>query len=122
MMLLRQAVLRSSATRKEGLFWVPIDLAHVGQLLYSTRFRNYWTVRKLMDVTLDTQQIGQDWARAHGDSEDDTARAKGFRDAREMYAMIGAVDLADPERLRRFEQWKQADGTRAGLKKLGGGR
>lgn len=39
----------------------------------------------------------------------------GFESLAEMNAMIAGLDISTPERLDRFNYWKQADGTKTGL-------
>ena len=48
----------------------------------------------------------------------DLAKALGFKSADEMHRLIASADLASEGAIQRFQDWKQNDGTKAGLLKL----
>jgi hypothetical protein len=44
--------------------------------------------------------------------------ANGFSSFAELAEMVGAVDLTIPGNLSKFEEWKEKDGSRAGLQRI----
>ena len=39
----------------------------------------------------------------------------GFESEQEMHKLIASVDLSDPDKLQKFMDWKENDGTKKGL-------
>ena len=39
----------------------------------------------------------------------------GFESEEEMHEMVASVDLTDPDKMQKFMNWKEADGTKEGL-------
>jgi hypothetical protein len=39
----------------------------------------------------------------------------GFESEEEMHKMVASVDLTDPDKMQKFMNWKEADGTKEGL-------
>jgi hypothetical protein len=52
---------------------------------------------------------------AQNDPMDETAQQKGFTNAAELNTMVTNVDLTTPEKLKAFMNWKDNDGSKAGL-------
>ena len=49
---------------------------------------------------------------------DSAAKAFGFRDNAERLQMEADIDMSSAENVAAFEQWKDSDGTKAGLDRL----
>lgn len=42
----------------------------------------------------------------------------GFKDIREFFAMTSRVRIDTPERVKRFKDWRENDGTKSGLEEV----
>jgi hypothetical protein len=49
---------------------------------------------------------------------DEAAKECGFENAQDLHRCVAHLPLTDPIVRERFEQWKEADGTKDGLLKL----
>lgn len=49
---------------------------------------------------------------------DELAQSLGFESAAEFFRLVAGVDLANPGALKRFMDWQENDGTKAGLLEL----
>ena len=46
---------------------------------------------------------------------EELAKEMGFESEQEMHKLIASVDLSDPDKLHKFMNWKENDGTKKGL-------
>lgn len=46
---------------------------------------------------------------------DELAQSMGFSDAAELSQLVASVDISAPEKMAAFTQWRESDGTKAGL-------
>ena len=42
----------------------------------------------------------------------------GFESEKEFHKMVANVDLSDPNKMKKFLEWKENDGTKQGLIKI----
>jgi len=49
---------------------------------------------------------------------DELAKMMGFTGEEELHKMVAAVDMSTPVQIRRFQVWKEFDGSKGGLEKL----
>lgn len=45
-------------------------------------------------------------------------QASGFSSQKEFFSMVSGIDLSNPDKLEKFIDWKDNDGTKAGLEKI----